>query len=73
MMHLATLGARRTFELGHGTLDVGGRRSLGLYFAERSIIDVVRMRHREGRLAMTERPSKAVSLTSEIVPGAPHL
>jgi predicted transcriptional regulator of viral defense system len=39
---------RRTFELGRGLLDVGGRQHLGLYTAERSIIDVVRMRHREG-------------------------
>jgi hypothetical protein len=39
---------RRTFELGRGLLDVGGRQPLGLYSAERSIIDVVRMRHREG-------------------------
>ena len=39
---------RRTFELGRSLLDVRGRRHLGLYSAERSIIDVVRMRHLEG-------------------------
>lgn len=38
----------RTFGLGRGLLDVGGRQQLGLYSAERSIIDVVRLRHREG-------------------------
>jgi hypothetical protein len=39
---------RRTFELGRELLDVGARRQLGLYSAERSIVDVVRLRHREG-------------------------
>jgi hypothetical protein len=39
---------RSTFELGRYPLDVGARRPLGLYSAERSIIDVVRLRHREG-------------------------
>jgi len=39
---------RRTFELGRGLLDVGSRHELGIYSAERSIIDVIRMRHREG-------------------------
>jgi len=39
---------RGTFGLGRDLLDVGARRPLGLYSAERSIIDVVRLRHREG-------------------------
>lgn len=39
---------RRTFELGRELIDVGARRPLGLYSAERSIVDVVRLRHREG-------------------------
>ena len=38
----------RTFELGRDLLDVGARRPLGIYSAERSIVDVVRLRHREG-------------------------
>ncbi|MGD0254381.1 MAG: type IV toxin-antitoxin system AbiEi family antitoxin domain-containing protein [Acidimicrobiales bacterium] len=38
----------RTFELGRDTLDVGARRPLGLYSAERSLVDVVRLRHLEG-------------------------
>ncbi|HYZ53845.1 MAG TPA: hypothetical protein VE733_10180 [Streptosporangiaceae bacterium] len=38
----------RTFELGRDSLDVGARRPLGLYSAERSIIDAIRLRHREG-------------------------
>jgi hypothetical protein len=37
-----------TFELGRDQLDVGARRTLGRYSAERSIVDVVRLRHREG-------------------------
>lgn len=39
---------RRSFELGRDLLDVGARRPLGIYSAERSIVDVVRLRHREG-------------------------
>lgn len=39
---------RSTFELGRDLLDVGARRPLGIYSAERSIVDVVRLRHREG-------------------------
>ena|SRR5215472_760186 len=38
----------RTFDLERELLDVGARRPLGLYTAERSIIDAIRMRHREG-------------------------
>ncbi|HWG60963.1 MAG TPA: type IV toxin-antitoxin system AbiEi family antitoxin domain-containing protein [Streptosporangiaceae bacterium] len=39
---------RRTFDLGREVLDVGTRRPIGLYSAERSIVDVVRLRHLEG-------------------------
>ena len=39
---------RSTFELGRDSLEVGTRRPIGLYSAERSIIDVIRLRHREG-------------------------
>ena len=38
----------RTFDLERELLDVGARRPLGLYTAERSIIDAIRLRHREG-------------------------
>ena len=38
----------RTFDLGREELEAGGRRPLGLYSAERSLIDVVRLRHLEG-------------------------
>jgi predicted transcriptional regulator of viral defense system len=38
----------RTFELGRELLDVSARRPLGIYSAERSIVDVIRLRHREG-------------------------
>lgn len=37
-----------TFEVGRDTVDAGGERSIGLYSAERSIIDAFRMRHLEG-------------------------
>lgn len=37
-----------TFDLGRQTIDVGARRPLGLYSAERSLIDVIRLRHLEG-------------------------
>lgn len=39
---------RATFELSREQLDVGARRAVGIYSAERSIIDVIRLRHREG-------------------------
>jgi predicted transcriptional regulator of viral defense system len=38
----------RTFDLGRETLNVAARRPIGLYSAERSLIDVVRLRHLEG-------------------------
>ncbi|MDR1214479.1 MAG: hypothetical protein LBK54_10425 [Propionibacteriaceae bacterium] len=37
-----------TFRLGREGLDVGADREIGLYSAERSIIDAYRLRHREG-------------------------
>ncbi|MGH2831742.1 MAG: type IV toxin-antitoxin system AbiEi family antitoxin domain-containing protein [Solirubrobacteraceae bacterium] len=39
---------RRTFELGRETLDIGGRTPIGVYSPERSLIDVVRIRHLQG-------------------------
>ena len=39
---------RDTFDLGREDIDVGGRRPLGIYSAERSLIDVVRLRHDQG-------------------------
>lgn len=38
----------RTFDMGRDELKVGARRPIGLYSAERSLIDVVRLRHLEG-------------------------
>jgi len=38
----------RTFDMGRDELEVGARRPIGLYSAERSLIDVVRLRHLEG-------------------------
>jgi len=40
--------ATRTFELGRETLDVGARRRVGIYSPERSLVDIVRLRHLEG-------------------------
>jgi predicted transcriptional regulator of viral defense system len=37
-----------TFEIGRGQLDIGEDRGIGIYSAERSIIDAFRMRHLEG-------------------------
>lgn len=37
-----------TFDLGRGNLDIDGGRGIGIYTAERSIIDAFRMRHIEG-------------------------
>ena len=37
-----------TFGIGRDSLDIDGGRSIGLYSAERSIIDAFRMRHLEG-------------------------
>lgn len=39
---------RDTFDIGRGTIDVGARRPLGLYSAERCLVDVVRLRHDQG-------------------------
>jgi predicted transcriptional regulator of viral defense system len=40
--------AKDTFSLGREKLDVGADVSIGLYSAERSLVDVIRLRHREG-------------------------
>ena len=40
--------ASKTFDLGRDEIDVGDGISIGLYSAERSIVDVIRLRHREG-------------------------
>jgi len=39
---------QRTFELGRQTIEVGGRREIGIYSPERSLVDAIRLRHREG-------------------------
>jgi hypothetical protein len=38
----------QTFNLGRKTLDVGARVPLGIYSAERSLVDIVRTRHLQG-------------------------
>jgi predicted transcriptional regulator of viral defense system len=40
--------APRTFTLGREALDVGSRAPIGIYSAERSLIDIVRTRHLQG-------------------------
>ena len=37
-----------TFEIGRDSLDIGGGRTIGIYSAERSIIDAFRLRHIDG-------------------------
>ena len=39
---------RETFDIGRDEIEVGARRPLGIYSPERSIIDIVRLRHAEG-------------------------
>lgn len=39
---------RATFEVGRELTEVGARRPLGIYSAERSLIDFVRLRHEQG-------------------------
>jgi hypothetical protein len=39
---------RGTFDIGRDTFDVDARRPLGIYSAERSLIDLVRLRHDQG-------------------------
>lgn len=40
--------AKDNFDLGRGEIRVGDGLTLGLYSAERSLVDMVRLRHREG-------------------------
>jgi predicted transcriptional regulator of viral defense system len=40
--------ARETFELGREEFAVGDKLSIGIYSPERTLIDVIRLRHREG-------------------------
>jgi predicted transcriptional regulator of viral defense system len=40
--------ARETFDLGRAEFAVGDKRSIGIYSPERTLIDVIRLRHREG-------------------------
>jgi hypothetical protein len=45
--HLHQFDPQR-FDLGRETLDVGARTPLGIYSVERSLVDIVRMRHLQG-------------------------
>lgn len=38
----------RTFDIGRETIDVGAHQPLGIYSAERSLIDTIRLRHDQG-------------------------
>lgn len=60
-----------TFDIGRGRFDIGAGRSIGIYSAERSIIDALRMRHLEGadladealkRWLRTGQPSELLGL-----------
>lgn len=39
---------QHTFELGRQMIEVGGRRQIAIYSPERSLVDAIRLRHREG-------------------------
>jgi predicted transcriptional regulator of viral defense system len=50
----------QTFDIGRETLDTGAARTIGIYNAERSIIDALRLNHREGGdTAMANQALKA--------------
>jgi predicted transcriptional regulator of viral defense system len=40
--------ARETFDLGRGEFAIGDKLSIGVYSPERTLVDVIRLRHREG-------------------------
>lgn len=40
--------ARETFELGRDEISIGDKLSIGIYSPERTLVDVIRLRHREG-------------------------
>ena len=44
----AHIFARETFDLGRDELNIGDNLSIGIYSPERTLVDVIRLRHREG-------------------------
>lgn len=69
----------RTFEVGREQLEVGARRPIGLYTAERSLVDVVRLRHLEGSEVAWEalrrwlaRPGRNPAQLIELARGFPR-
>lgn len=69
----------RTFNLGRNELEVGARRPIGLYSAERSLVDVVRLRHLEGSEVAWEalrrwlgRPGRSPAQLIEMARAFPH-
>lgn len=69
----------RTFDLGRNELEVGARQPIGLYSAERSLIDVVRLRHLEGSEVAWEalrrwlsRPSRSPAQLIELAEEFPR-
>jgi predicted transcriptional regulator of viral defense system len=40
--------AKKTFNLGREQINIGAGFKVGLYSAERSLVDIIRLRHREG-------------------------
>jgi predicted transcriptional regulator of viral defense system len=63
--------ARNTFDIGRQEIDIGDHLKIGLYSAERSLIDIIRLRHREGsdvawealRRWLRRRSAKPATLT----------
>ena len=69
----------RTFDLGREELEVGARRPIGLYSAERSLVDVVRLRHLEGSEVAWEalrrwlgRPGRSPAQLIDLAQQFPH-
>ncbi|HWM65514.1 MAG TPA: type IV toxin-antitoxin system AbiEi family antitoxin domain-containing protein [Steroidobacteraceae bacterium] len=46
-IHVHVFG-KKTFDLGREKIDIGGDFEVGLYSPERSLVDVIRLRHQEG-------------------------
>jgi hypothetical protein len=47
--------ARETFDLGREEFAIGDKLSIGIYSPERTLVDVIRLRHREGRMLRGRR------------------
>ncbi|WP_129779432.1 type IV toxin-antitoxin system AbiEi family antitoxin domain-containing protein [Peristeroidobacter soli] len=53
--------AREMFELGRDEISIGDKLSIGIYSPERTIVDVIRLRHREGSVVAWEALRRWIS------------